>query len=1502
MTYATLEPTQTLQGVAGTASAITYSVFGDAIVGGTDEFKLLAQGALPSSAGLLYDDALAETIVKVIRLVNVTGSPVTGIKFFVGGTTPLGNQIDQLDLPAFGSATLSGEGSQIRDASGAPLESAVTLTGDATGTGLGTIATTVVQIQGRPVSASAPSSGQALVWTGAAWVPTTVVASATAADASITVGGTATAPTFATGRLDQIATLHPPTASVNLNSQKITSIADATNPQDVPSFAQVQAIAEQRDDKEAVLWGTTGNVTLSGLGTQANGEWTGALTAGDRILAKDQSTSADKGIYLAAAGAWTRALDANTGAEITNATVLVQAGATLKGDTWRQSAVVATIGTDPQTWVQIGEGDPITLTNVGAVANAQGASLAGQALTLQPASAAFPGLLTAAGFSNLANQSGVNTGNVSLTAVGAVPNANGASLAGQALTLQPADASFPGLLTAAGFTAIAGLGATYQPLDATLTALAGANWALNSVPRATGADTMVQQPIAANEFMARASTGNIVPKVITDLALSLLDDVTQSDMRTTLGLGTLATQSGTFSGTSSGTNTGDQTITLTGDVTGSGTGSFAATLASVIVAGGPTGSGTAVPVLTWDAKGRLLAVTTAATVGSVTNSDGTTTVSGTATAPVVSRAAITGDVSVPAASTVATLANTGPGATGPIGSSTVVPIITIDAKGRVTALTSTTITSAVTAVTPIVGQQANYRTAGWTPTFGLRNILDYGADSTGAADSTLAIYNTAAMIYFGFAVASTAIVTSTANVTTATNFNLSVAANAIAASGTLIAQSTLGPVVFTYTGGGTTTLACTIVATQSRAGGVILSGSYAGPFSALPGGTMYVPSGRYLMTHPLILSTQGFAIMGDSATANTDVGSYTASGGSWFVLSTTVSAITGTSAWCLTPGTNGGDTPVVRYIPWPNAASGTALTGCLVHNMNADCRGNTGSGTGIGNGFEFISCHIPDIRNLFVIDPIHWAYQFHVLKNGTIGEAHDCTRGVIDNLRWRAVEASFSAATTVAVGSNGVDVDTFTGAGVLNVAAAGGNRGVAIVQTTLGTATLKYTAVSLGLQLQNVTRIGGHGTMATGGAVTLFSASTTTATTNVNALSSSSLTLSAATVGWPATGYMTVQAIDQITGTIMSYLCAYTGGANTTTLTGVTCLGIFHDAPSGTAAGGAPSALMFSGAEVNYADANHAYGQRHHGSLNANSCLHTMSNIVGLSYNGAAVYMGNSDSITWINPVMNVAGVGYGFDFQGATAIGGASGTARNHTLINGSPGICGARLRGTNDFGYTAPALFNSWFKQQIGNGEGPVVVGTGCAVGDDTWTYNGAPIPPTPIVAAITGFTTVETIILQLVCPQPSLKAGMTYKFTALCRYTAAAGTAANVVRIRCGTAGTAAGDAIVTPLSVTPTAVNSTVKIEAYITVRTVNLTTGTIVAYISSANSGAAISTGFQNQPTKNAPDAGAAPAINAGFINTLNTLSGNLFIELTAVSGSTSQTITPEMAWIEKING
>jgi hypothetical protein len=97
-------------------------------------------------------------------------------------------------------------------------------------------------------------------------------------------------------------------------------------------------------------------------------------------------------------------------------------------------------------------GGAITLAAVGSSPNANGATSSGMTLTLQPASASFPGLLTAAGFTTLSNQSGTNSGDVSLAAVGSSPSSSGASLSGQTLTLQPADGTRPGVLTAGAQT------------------------------------------------------------------------------------------------------------------------------------------------------------------------------------------------------------------------------------------------------------------------------------------------------------------------------------------------------------------------------------------------------------------------------------------------------------------------------------------------------------------------------------------------------------------------------------------------------------------------------------------------------------------------------------------------------------------------------------------------------------------------------------------------------------------------------------------------------------------------------------------------------------------------------------------------------------------------------------------------------------------------------------------------------------------------------------------
>jgi hypothetical protein len=86
----------------------------------------------------------------------------------------------------------------------------------------------------------------------------------------------------------------------------------------------------------------------------------------------------------------------------------------------------------------------------------------------------------------------------------------------QYLTEAEGDAAYDALGAAAAAQAAS------QPLDATLTALAGANWALNALPIGTGADTVSQVAFAANTFPARASTGDLVAKTITDGSLSVL--------------------------------------------------------------------------------------------------------------------------------------------------------------------------------------------------------------------------------------------------------------------------------------------------------------------------------------------------------------------------------------------------------------------------------------------------------------------------------------------------------------------------------------------------------------------------------------------------------------------------------------------------------------------------------------------------------------------------------------------------------------------------------------------------------------------------------------------------------------------------------------------------------------------------------------------------------------------------------------------------------------------
>lgn len=129
--------------------------------------------------------------------------------------------------------------------------------------------------------------------------------------------GTATFNTqVQTNRLDQMAA---PTASVSLNNQKITDLATPTLAGDAVTKTYADGISGGLSSvKDAVAAVATSNITLSGT-QSVDGV---SLVAGDRCLVAGQTTASQNGIYTVAAGAWTRAVDADASGEIKVGTIV----------------------------------------------------------------------------------------------------------------------------------------------------------------------------------------------------------------------------------------------------------------------------------------------------------------------------------------------------------------------------------------------------------------------------------------------------------------------------------------------------------------------------------------------------------------------------------------------------------------------------------------------------------------------------------------------------------------------------------------------------------------------------------------------------------------------------------------------------------------------------------------------------------------------------------------------------------------------------------------------------------------------------------------------------------------------------------------------------------------------------------------------------------------------------------------------------------------------------
>lgn len=101
--------------------------------------------------------------------------------------------------------------------------------------------------------------------------------------------------------------------------------------------------------KQNVLVATTVNITLSG-----EQSIDGVVTSGSRVLVKNQTLPAQNGIYVSAAGAWSRATDCDTAAELGYAFVYVSSGTTQSDTSWVQTVAASaiTLGTTSLVWGQ----------------------------------------------------------------------------------------------------------------------------------------------------------------------------------------------------------------------------------------------------------------------------------------------------------------------------------------------------------------------------------------------------------------------------------------------------------------------------------------------------------------------------------------------------------------------------------------------------------------------------------------------------------------------------------------------------------------------------------------------------------------------------------------------------------------------------------------------------------------------------------------------------------------------------------------------------------------------------------------------------------------------------------------------------------------------------------------------------------------------------------------------------------------------------------------------